>query len=242
MLKRDLIWAGVCVILLFLYIGTCSNNKKVIENNIDLNNRVLNWNKRIKFFRNDLNQVVTRNNVLEISNAKQLLQINSNDSVIIKLQNEIKRINVKKTGSVTYIETVTKVPTIKIKLKVDTLYVDNTKTFDLYQKFNYTEKWLSLSGSINENLLVIDSIQIFNETIVSIYNKKTGWFKTEPVVELTQINPYSTATSLVTVNIKPLKPKKLGIGISTGLYYNISTQAFKPYLGVGLNYNLIELR
>ena len=92
--------------------------------------------------------------------------------------------------------------------------------------FAYNEKYFTMGGNVNKKGLFIDSIHIPNETRVTIGNKRSGFLglKVEPVVEVTNSNPYIQIPKLNNVIIKKDKPfyeKKLflvGVGIVGGYY------------------------
>lgn len=92
--------------------------------------------------------------------------------------------------------------------------------------FAYNEKYFTMGGKVVKKGLFIDSISIPNETRVTIGTKRSGFLglKQEPVVEVSNSNPYIQIPKLNNVIIKNNKPfyeKKLfliGVGIVGGYY------------------------
>lgn len=164
--------------------------------------------------------------VLEADKAKDFLEIQSKDSVINKLQSEVKyyKKQIKNGGSVTVGGTVT---TVHDTTEIHT--IDSTSCFD------YNNKWVDLWGhTIGNNLLE------FGLTVRNEYTFTIGEEKGKPFVELTNKNPYTDTQYLRTFQVSSPKPKKFGIGFQAGIGV-MSEFKLSPYIGAGVSYNFIRL-
>lgn len=164
--------------------------------------------------------------VLEAQKAKDFLSIQSKDSVINKLQSEVKyyKKQIQNGGSVTVVETVT---TIHDTTKLT--HTDSTSCFD------YNNKWIDLWGNTISNDLLEFGLTVRNE-----YTFTIGEEKGKPFVELTNKNPYTDTQYLRTFQVSAPKPKRFGIGIQAGLGV-MSEFKLSPYIGAGVSYNFIRL-
>lgn len=242
--RRDLFWISICALIFLLYIDISIKNKKKHKDYIELTKRVDNWRENFSTTKNKYNQEVAKNKVLLSNNRHQFLSIISKDSAIIKLQKEVKRLKLKTGDNTTYIETKTTIPIIKTNIKRDTIKKVLKDTIYIVSNdvFEFNNKWVSFNGFIlNDSLSILD-LSVYNESLISVYEKRLNWFKTETVVELVQLNPFTTTESLVTYKVDKKPQKRLGLGLSTGVLYSLDKNKIVPYFGLGLNYNIIEIR
>lgn len=117
-------------------------------------------------------------------------------------------------------------------------------------KFDFSDKYRSLSGSVDIKLNSKDSTYSYQSYLIKDKinlklitglkdNGKDGF-----EIYMKSDNPYFKVDSIEGAIIKPdyfkkyNKQKKFGIGIHIG--YGISKYGFNPYIGVGLNYNLFS--
>lgn len=85
--------------------------------------------------------------------------------------------------------------------KIDTIRVNDTVYIPVGTEFAKADKWYSISGSVQETGLKIDSLKFNDSTTYNIGTKKQpgllGYFKPyEPTLEVINHNPYVTAKSL----------------------------------------------
>lgn len=75
------------------------------------------------------------------------------------------------------------------------------------QKVNKSDNWFSMSGVIDKQGLLIDSIRISNQSSITIGYQKVGFLNLgrKRVVDITHSNPYITTESMRNVVIKPNK-------------------------------------
>jgi hypothetical protein len=93
-------------------------------------------------------------------------------------------------------------------------------------RFKLNEKWFNVDGYVKKDGLIIDSLSIPNNTIVTIGYKKAGFLNLskDAVVQVKNENPYVNVTGLDNIVIK--KKKKIwqnplvhiGVGVVLGYY------------------------
>ena len=110
---------------------------------------------------------------------------------------------------------------------------DTTKQID---KISYSDKWLSIRGDINDTSAWEYSI---NDSLTIVtYLKKTGWFNHQLYVDAFAQNPNTHIKGLQSIKLDLPAPKKWGIGVSAGYYFNGIN--FSPGVGISVQRNLIR--
>lgn len=165
------------------------------------------------YYKNKEGQDVAKINSLVTENANQFLEIQTKDSIILELQKEVKRnkSKIKDGGSVTIVKTET---------VIDTLFLNNDSDY------HYSDKW------IDWNLSLRDSIE-FDLSVRNDYSIVIGREKSQYYAEITNQNPYTKTNVFRTYQVTMPKPKKFGLGIQVGYGFE------GPYIGIGIQYNLI---
>jgi len=143
-------------------------------------------------------------------------------------------VDLKNIQSQVRVRTVTKldsvfIPFIKDSLVTqhDTIYIDtNQHIADLTtpKQFKISREFFNIGGHIKPFGVVLDSLNIFNQTNVSVGMKSQGFFKKPlPVVKVEHSNPYIKTVGLSNVIIKDEKKfydRKLfwfGLGLVSGV-------------------------
>jgi len=135
-----------------------------------------------------------------------------------------------------------------IKIKIDSVvYLDfeNNTYLKVPANFNKKSKWYSISGTISKDSLVEFSSLLFEDSFQISYGTKDygrikNLFKpTVLVVNYRSDNPYSKLREMQSYEIKQRK-KPIGIGVSIG--YGINKNNFSPYIGIGIQKNIINLQ
>lgn len=244
----------IIVILILLNLKNCKTNKDITKkytNTINALNDTM-----ISYITKDGLQV-SKINLIETENIKQFLTIQSNDNQILKLQEEVKknkkRIN--KSGSVLIISNKTEVQSS------DTTYITSKDTIIrndtvfIYPEYSSLIKkglrkdslyWITAIIKANKDSTSI-GISLNNSYTVVIGNEKEKGFKNLfkpkiPFVEVTNENPFTETKTLRAYQIKYPKPKRLGIGFNVGYGLIFDKKPiFSPYIGIGLQYNIIQI-
>lgn len=215
----------ISVLLAVLVLSITLMVKTLHTNNL-LNLQLSTISDTLTKYKNSDSENVARIAVLEAQKAKNFLEIQSKDSVINKLQKEVKyyKKQIQNGGSVTVVETVTTLH--------DTTELTHT---DSTSCFNYNNKWIDLWGHTISNDLLEFGLTVRNE-----YTFTIGEEKGKPFVELTNKNPYTDTQYLRTFQVSAPKPKRFGIGFQAGIGV-MSEFKLSPYLGAGVSYNFIRL-
>ena len=154
----------------------------------------------------------------------------------------LKAINIKKADEI-----------IKLKLRIDTLLedvshngtiitVDTVFVGDSSQKalllpftFVKTDKWLDLRGDFNSSGKLNTSIKMTADVdVISGIDRKSK----QRTVSILTDNPYLQTVGVRSFKIEERKPSKYGIGVQVG--WGVTKENLSPYVGIGLNYNVIR--
>ena len=230
---KNLCIVGLGIIIILLLFKQCDSNKELkdFQNlQVALNDTITHWKDK-----DGLNH--SRISVLTGVGIKDFLKIESQQKDIKELQQLVStyKRELKRGGSATIINTVTKYDTI-IKIKPgDTIFKSGVCDFSDSTINDYISAHFKLvKDSLVFNLSIRDAYSII------IGSDKDGLFKKrKPFVEVTNKNPYSEVKTLRTYDVPGSKPKRFGIGPSVGVGIN---QLLQPsvYVGFGLNINLIR--
>jgi len=104
--------------------------------------------------------------------------------------------------------------------------------------YGYQDKWLKLSYNAESNQLDLN----YELTLSTAKYWKRKWFLAPKQY---YIDVFSDDQRVKIKNVKRFtietpKPKKFGIGLSMGYSYSLADSKWQPYIGLGLNYNLIR--
>jgi hypothetical protein len=182
MIKNILI-VVMFVILCVLGFHSCnleSNNSKQQK---DLVEALLN-NEGLKKTIDSKNREITEVKAIVVSKDKDI-------------QNALKEIDrLKSLDAKIVFKTRTKYDTMSIVLR-DTVVIRNTDTI-ASKKFDFHDKWLSLSGLVQDDSLHFDSIAVNNKYTIEVGSVRKGLFKKEKAVFIINENPYSQTTEAQT--------------------------------------------
>ena len=170
--------------------------------------------------------------LLENENLKKTIDSKNREITEVKaivvnkdkdIQNALKEIDrLKSLDTKVVFRTKTKYDTLIVVLR-DTTIIYNTDTIKS-QKFDYSDNWLSMSGLIEQDSIVFDSLLINNQYSIEIGNIRKGLFKRQKVAFITNENPYSKTTQAQTFILQEEKKwyqrdvTKIGLS-SVGTYF-----------------------
>ena len=225
----------IVVLLLFLN-RSCNKVSEQKDYLIDLNDT-------LEVVRNENGEQIAKINILEVQSKKDFTKIKSNDSTIKWLQKTVEEYKGKlysaTVGSTnTHSNGVTE--TILIH-DTDIVFINDTAYVYPIYKTNWKTKWES--GFIKATKDSIHrKIKVINEFEMTMGEVKNGWFKKkETQVQFKNLNPNTETTELRTVNFVQ-DPKQLSIGLQAGYGIGLTDFRFQPYLGVGVQINLIGVK
>jgi uncharacterized protein YxeA len=219
-----LILSAIILYSVFFFKNEIKNNKAEYL----LNTQALTEN--VKEVKNKLGENAYKVTTLESDNTDLIEQLKSNDSTVIRLQELISvyKKEIKNSGSVTVFN-----ESITIKDNTPIEKTDSTTTF------NYSNKWISLDGSIKDSLTF--NLSIINKYSVIIGYESNGFFKNKtPYSLITNENPYSIVTSIKSYKVKVKKPK-WSFGVTAGYGVVQSNSKLHGGFGVmlGMQYKLL---
>ena len=218
------------IILLAFITYKCNND----SNQSKTEQTILNDNQKTFRDKNSLNH--TTNNVIE-GKVKDFIDLQVKDRQIIELQELVKKYKkqLSNKGNATNFTSETKYDTIyETKIKRDTIILSKNTIMD-----SIHNKWINTTFGFDKGNTVF-TLKLKNEYSVIIGEESQGWFKSKKTfVEVINKNPYSETVQLKTYQVQTKSIRKIGIGL--GVYYGIGSNfQFQPFIGIGIQYNLIR--
>lgn len=205
------------IIIIIFCVKACNNgirkeNSKLIES----------LNDSISYYRDVEGILHSKISVIE---DDYFLKLKLKDKEIVELQDLVKKY--KNVKSATIIKTETKiVEKIVNKTVLDT--ISNTPIYE--SSFN-------LKDYIWGNIVAKKDTTDIKINIKNDFNIVTYKEKNKLILDVSDKNPYSITKSQRNYINLP-KQKKFGLGVNAG--YGISKSGLSPYIGLGVNYNLIN--
>lgn len=205
------------IIIIIFCVKACNNgirkeNSKLIES----------LNDSISYYRDVEGVLHSKISVIE---DDYFLKLKLKDKEIVELQDLVKKY--KNVKSATIIKTETKiVEKIVNKTVLDT--ISNTPIYE--SSFN-------LKGYIWGDIVAKKDTTDIKINIKNDFNIVTYKERGKLVLDVSDKNPYSITKSQRSYINLP-KQKKFGLGVNAG--YGISKSGLSPYIGLGVNYNLIN--
>lgn len=214
----DIVIIVLIIIFIIFAFKRCKNDIREFSN-ID---KLESLTDSIKYYKDNYNVLHSRISIIEADN---FTKIKSKDKDIQELQELVKKY--KNVQAATVIKTETKVvEKIVNKPIFDTI----SRETAYYSKFDLDGfVWGEIIAKKDSTDLILNIRNDFN--IVSHYDKG------KLVLDISDKNPY-TVTKSQRSYINLPKQKKWGLGINAG--YGISKNGLSPYIGLGVNYNLIN--
>ena len=244
----------IIVILILLNLKSCQNTKNTIN---DYSQTINALSDTVTSYRTKDGMQVAKIQLIETEKLQQFLEIQSKDAEIIKLQEEVKK-NKKRIGNSGSVTVVTNTTEIQSS---DTTYITSKDTIIrndtvfIYPEYSSlirkgirkdSSYWVIANIKANKDSTSI-GISLSNSYTVLIGNEKRKGFKNlfKPkvsFVEVTNENPYTETKTIRAYKVKAPKPKRLGIGVNIGYGLILDSKPiFKPYIGIGIQYNIIEI-
>ena len=214
----DIVLIALIIIFIIFAFKRCKNDIREFSN-ID---KLESLTDSIKYYRDNYNVLHSRISIIEADN---FTKIKSKDKDIQELQELVKKY--KNVQAATVIKTETKVvEKIVNKPIFDTI----SRETAYYSKFDLDGfVWGEIIAKKDSTDLILNIRNDFN--IVSYYDKG------KLILDVSDKNPYSITKSQRSYINLP-KQKRWGLGINAG--YGVSKSGLSPYIGLGVNYNLIN--
>lgn len=165
--------------------------------------------------------IIALNDNIEIYKTKNDEIVASKQSIVINIET-LKQANDSLKEIINNFKKPDIVIRYKWKLKTDTIYVPLIATEKLGKyEFKWSDKWMKLSGIVNENKIKISPLEIINEqNIVTGMKRKNFLSKKQYFVDIINTNPYLKHQSITTykVDVKKSFHEKWWVTIPTGIF------------------------
>ena len=204
-------------LLLSLMFRECSSRDQEISSK----KLIAQLNDSLQSYRDKEGKMISKISSIEIDNMSFFKQLEVKDKTIQELQKLVK----KSTLAASIIKTETKVDTVFKTTKIkDTVNITYETDFDV-------QGWIWGTVSMNKDTT---SLKVFtrDQYDIRLSKEKDGTY-----IDVINHNPFSTTQEVRSVYKLP-KQKKFGIGVNLG--YGITSYGLSPYIGLGINYNLIN--
>jgi hypothetical protein len=242
--KKDLIFGGVIVMLLgvaILLFSLLSEKRSDYKEQVELYNSITDT---VKFYRNKDSLNVAKIQVMQTDKESDFLKIKNLTGTNLELQNLIrnkdKKIKDLNTALIHKDETVY-VDTLRMYYPIggDTIIFSQSVLLD-----TVNNKWINAKYGFNRGLSYLD-LRVYNEYQITIGYEGGNLFKKgTPYGIVTNMNPYTSTKDMRVYQVSVPKQKRMGISFQTGFggVYDMknSNISYGPYIGLGLNYNIIK--
>lgn len=210
------------IVIILMCLDTCNKGQKVDE----LNKLMFAMNDTMVSYRNKNGEHVAKIAAFETQSVSDFLKLQTQDSVIKKLQDEVKRYKGKMGGggSVTVITTETSAQgsTASTITESDTVIKDNIVY--IYPKYEFTidqfGKWITGNGYAKKDSTFLDLKVVNNYTVAVGYEKRKvpgKLFKQKVAfAEVTNENPYTETKSIKSYTVSAPKQKNFGVMVGMG--------------------------
>lgn len=176
---------------------------------------------------------------IETRRAKDFLALQSKDSIVIELQQEVKKFKskLKKSGSVTIVKTETTIDTVLnsvIVSNTDTIRTDSfVYIYPTYTRdFNFDD-WIIGTMSMSKDSASLTG-KAKNEYSIVLGEDSNGWFKPgTPFADVSNANPFSETTAVRTYKVAAIKPKRIGLGGYVGYGVTVSKEGLSHGVQAG---------
>lgn len=228
-------------VILFFYLKSCENNN-ITTNLYEATQDTLTTT------RNKYGQQENKIGILEATNENQFLNIKTNDSTIIHLQNQVKKYKGKlQSATFTSTETLDTGTTIVVITSADTIIGKDSLVY-IYPKYEteWDEKWskgeiIARRSGIFRKILTKNEYE-FTQGLEKRTKGIKGIFKKrEPVVTMTNLNPNTVTKELRTFTVKTPK-KRFSFGLQGGYGMMLNDNGINTgiYGGIGFEFTIIR--
>lgn len=204
-------------LLLSLMFKECSSR----EQEISSKRLIEQLNDSLQSYKDKEGKMISRISTIEVDNMSFFKQLQVKDKTISELQKLVK----KGTLAASIIKTETKVDTVFRTTKIkDTVNITYETDFDV-------QGWIWGTVAMNRDTT---SLRVFtrDQYDIRLSKEKDGTY-----IDVINHNPFSTTQEVRSVYKLP-KQKKFGIGVNLG--YGMTSYGLSPYIGLGINCNLIN--
>ena len=230
------------LLLLLLGSGYCLNRQNNSIN--DLNNILASTNRKLSSYVDENGKLNTRISVLSLSNTNLLKNLDTKDSMYLRLRNSYNSLHKKNTK----LESIIATNTITLIQYKDSLYntiikldsvLENGEIvyYPTYKRsIDMFDKWITGDITLGYNTTDIN-IAVKSEHDITIFRERKNIFSSYSIYANVKLNnPYDVTEDFV-VFFKDKAENKFNISLSGGLGYG---NGFGPIVGVTVGYTLIS--
>ena len=198
-----------------------------------------------QFFKNKYNEAVGRNTVLESSSVSNFLAIQTKNAEILELQKRVKdyKDKIKNNGSVTNFSSNTTIDNTTSTTVTDTLPVMIDSVPHYFPKYSttYSDEWINYSINATKDSIGV-KLNTKDKYSVIIGEERPKMFKKKvPFVEVISESPYTELKSVKTYRVtEKRRPNRVSISVQGGYGYTLF--GLSPYVGVGMSFNLLNIK
>lgn len=205
------------IIIIIFCVKACNNNirkenSKLIES----------LNDSISYYKDVEGVLHSKISVIE---DDYFLKLKLKDKEIVELQDLVKKY--KNVKSATIIKTETKI----VEKTVNKTVLDTISNTPIYES-NFNLKGYIWGDIVAKKDTTDIKINIKNDFSIVAYKEKN-----KLILDVSDKNPYSITKSQRSYINLP-KQKRFGLGVNAG--YGISKSGLSPYIGLGVNYNILN--
>lgn len=159
----------------------------------------------VQYFRNKAGQEVAQRKLLELTSFKQLQDIQTQDATI----NRLKGLLTKRSHGGTVVDVVTRIDTL---VKTDTVFYD--RSGNPVYKPELVNKWVQIYVTAAKDSSRFQ-VKMLNELNIAYKDTSDGFLRPKKtVVQVIQLNPYSSTKNVASAVIKPKKRSKFVLGLA----------------------------
>lgn len=221
----------LALIVALLWFHSCKTNK--LNQEIALSKAAS--DTLIKKRNSDGSQTATIE-LMQADNIEMFLDLKSKDSIIKKLQDEVRKnkSKIRDGGSITIVDSET---TYSSTTTSTVSFNPGDSCNPIYSSSSMDSTWIKYSIRASKDSTLF-KLKVKNRYSILIGREKIGFMKYRPIVEVTNQNPYTDTKSLRAFEVKDTRPKqRISLGIQAG--YGITLKGLSPYIGLGANFKIL---
>jgi hypothetical protein len=226
-------WFGIVIGIIFMLFVIYTNQRGVVirQTIIDNTQNQIALADTVRMYENRYNESVSVITAFQSQKAEDILLLFSRDSTIRQLQRRIsdyERDNRELRNLVLfYTETIASIGTETVVIRDTVLQQDE-------YHFYFADEWIRVNGMSRPDTTVFD-LAVYNQYSVATLPQGKGF-----QIEVTNHSPYTTTPIIRGWNQSFPPQKKWGFGPTVGYGYNFGGNKLGIYLGLSINYNIIN--
>lgn len=221
---------GIFLLGLFAVLLQQCNSLTKVKTEKSFKNLLEKANDSTRYYKDRYGKKVAENSLIEAENAEMFLLLESKNETLGKLQKLVEQYKKELKRS--------KLPATVIETEyVRDTVVTTVKNKNIYS-FSQKNKWEDILFSFNSDTEQFHYTIKMWDSYEILHTVKRNWFKPNAInVMIRNNNPFIKVRDVKSFRIKE-KRKPFGLGLSAG--YGVGGQGLSPFIGIGINYNLIN--